>query len=197
MRTVERLMLVIAACVLLTACRLPVSQHPLTTAMPSPIDERLIGKWEVDMSPLHDPGGEKQLATYIVRRLKDDPKQLEIVGVQDGVEQTADATRLVACHFAMHDFLNVGPLNKELKSGYAICQYRLEDDDHGQLYLMDSDYVIDAIDRGLVPGEVGRDGARVTRVAMKASPEELRQFIEKHSPDCFAMKLPLAARRVK
>ena len=197
MRTVERFVLVIAACVLFTACRLPVSQHPLTTAMPSPIDERLIGKWEVDMSPLHDPGGEKQLAIYIVRRLKDDPRQLEIVGMQDGVEQTADATRLIACHFAMHDYLSVGPLNKEAKASYAICHYRFEDDDHGQLYLMDSDYVVDAIDRGLVPGEVSRDGVRITSVAIKTSPEELRRFIEKHSPDCFAMKQPLAARRVK
>lgn len=197
MRTIERLVLVIAACVLLTACRLPVSECPLTTEMPSPVDERLIGKWEVDMSPLHDPGGEKQLATYIVRRMKDDPKQLEIVGLQDGVEQTADATRLVACHFAMHDYLNVGPLNKEAKAGYAICHYRLDDADHGQLYLMDGDYVIDAVERGLVPGDIGRDGARVTSIAIKASPEDLRRFIEKHSPDCFAMKQPLAARRLK
>jgi hypothetical protein len=181
----------------LAGCRVPISEQPLTTEMPSPIDERLIGTWEVDMSPVGDGGGEKQIATYIVRRHKDDPRRLEVVGLQDGVEQTAEATTLVTCHYAMHDYLSLGPMNKEAASGYAVCTYRLDDADHGNVYLMDADYMIDAIDRGLVAGEVSRDGPRVTGIGIRATPDELRRFIARHSPDCFAMKTPLAARRVK
>jgi hypothetical protein len=185
-----------AACLAVSACRIPISEHPLTSEMPA-VDERLIGTWEVDMSPLAEPGEEKKLSTVIVRRLKDDAERLQAVGLENGKEQTDGATLLVTCHSAMHDYVSIGPMNKGEGKGYTICHYRLDDADRGSVYLMDSDYMIDAIDRRLISGEVSRDGVRITGVVIKAKPDELRRFLAKHSPECFAIKTPLAARRVK
>jgi hypothetical protein len=97
----------------------------------------------------------------------------------------------------MHDYLSIGPMNKEAGATYTICTYRLDDEDHGNLYLLDSDYMIDAIDRGLIAGEISRDGARVTSIVLRAPPADLRRFIAKHAPECFATKTPMAARRMK
>lgn len=194
MRTGGRWIFVIATCLSLSACSIPISEQPLTSEMPSPLDERVIGTWEIDMTPLGDKEKNNQV---VVRRMKDDAQWLEVIGLSDGEEQGEQSSTLIACHHAMHDYLSYGPFRKHEKKGYAICLYEFDDADHGRLYLLDSDYVVDAIERGLIAGHVSREGARISGVILSAPPEELRQFLTKHSPTCFATKHPMVARRVK
>lgn len=193
----SRIALVAAMCLALGACRIPISQHALTSEMPGPVDERLLGKWEIDMTSLGGERGEKQLSVVEVRRVKDDSQRLEVVGLEGGVEKGDQVSAVVTCHYAMHDYLSFGPLNKSEGQGFAICRYELDDAEHGKLYLLDSDYMIDAIDRSLIAGEVKREGLRVTSVSISAKAPELREFLHKRSPACFATKLPLVAQRVK
>ncbi len=186
---------------LLSACRIPLSEHPLSDEASSKIDERLIGTWELDLSAINPKIGkkadEKNTAAYRVERVEGKPNSLISRIWADG--KAGDEAYFVhTTHLAMHDFLTWGAIQSEEAKPFAICLYELTDADHGKLYVMNDAFLIDLIERGKTPGKTDRDGGgNVAGIMLTGDQKQLRKLLQRHGVDCFDMENPIICRRVK
>jgi hypothetical protein len=180
----------------LSACSIPISEQPLSDDASSKLDERLIGTWELDLTALNAKMGAgadaDKTARFTVENVRETPGKLIAVAGENQEKAT-----LYATHFAMHDYLSYGPMSRDDGKNWVIMFYQLQDADHGNLYLMDTQYLIDVIGRSELPGRVESEGGGVRSVLITATNDELRAFLKRHSPKCFDMKAPIACTRVK
>lgn len=185
--------LIAVLAVSLSACRIPLSEQPLSDETTSRVDERLLGTWQIDMEPLRSKvslSEDVKSVRYTVRRAEGKENMLAVVE-SSNEEKTMPAFTV---HFAMHDYLSWG--GKE-GGPYLILRYEFDDDDRARLFVLDEGIIIDAIESGRLPGQVERDDVQVKSIVIKASTEQLRDFIHRHGESCFDMKTAIPAQRVE
>ena len=196
MRTLTLLMLA-SGSLLLTACRIPLSKIPLSDETNSRVDERLIGTWEIDVRRVQEILGNKDsepTARYRLERAKDHKNTLLCTYVNEGGEDDKPLPCFTT-HLGMHDYLSLASRGVDSEF-YVICRYEVEGEDEGKLFLMSSEFVVEQIDSGKVTGKVDRDGDEIRGVMLGLKPDELREFILRHSDKAFDLEHPLACKRI-
>lgn len=181
-------------------CRVPLPDEPLSDESTSRIDERLLGEWEIDVRPLagkiHSDDGLGKPARYQVTQAKGKQNTLRVESKDDGKQGFA---WLYTTHLGMRDYLSWGPLNQEDKRLYLVCLYEFENENSGRLYLLSNAYMGAAIEDGKLAGEARRadSGSEpFEEVHIKATREQLLEFIGRHSPGCFDRAKPLTCRKL-
>ena len=144
--------LLVLATPLLAGCVAVVSEHPLSTAADSVVDERLIGWWD----PVVPTDDDREIDRHalVVGRSKHDANGLEFVLVTLDERDTIDVEHvpLSATRIGDQDYLSAR-LDENV-----IRLYRYAFDEAGRVTLheLGADEVADAIERGDVAGEVTR-----------------------------------------
>jgi len=153
------------------------SEHPLTDAESSKIDEDLIGEW----CCVED---ESILGT--IRKKADSETVLELVDGTNG-----DTSTLYCTQIAEERYCTVVDLRYK---DYRIIRYSTRGaDEIIRIYALDVDAVSHAIRAGWVAGKTWNFFG--PQAKLTGAPEELRAYIEKHAKECFEPFSDLGLRR--
>src|SRR5262245_15345402 len=149
----------------MSGCTVVVSQHPLSHARTSAIDERLIGVWRCA------PSGEGNTFPVAIGRHPDQPNGLEIVAL------TVEKGRVEVPRYTVYTKELGGRWYASMagESDHLVALYRVGLGGIAHVYQMDVKAVGQAIDAGQLPGTGKKsffDDIRIT-----AEPDELAAFL--------------------
>ena len=196
-----RALLIVASgvCLLLSACRIPVTEHPLSDETNSRVDERLLGLWEVDLRPAHEINGSDgdESAIYLIERDEQRENTLLVRMMREG-EKSSHALPAFTTHLGMHDYISFCNVGGKGSTAKAICRYELTDADQGKLYLMSGEFVAQQIEQSAIKGTFDRaSNGTLQGIAIKDSVEAQRDFILRKGEAVFLLEKPMECRRVK
>jgi hypothetical protein len=197
----------------LTGCdAIPVSQHPLSNAENSVLDEQLYGQWDVyhddekkdDEKKPAEPAADKAEADpegqprFIIGKATDRERTHELLSVQ--VSDTGEIETKRIPFFAMtlgeRKVISINLASPADTAEFGIFRYELVNPNRLLVYMLDRDVITNAIKRGELDGVVksktrGDDPNVVERresIRITATAEKLRDFLKKHEKTAFAPK---------
>ncbi len=192
----------------LTGCEaIPVSQHPLSTAEDSVLDEQLYGQWDVyhdegkhdDTKPTEpaekpaaDPEGQPR---FILGKAADRERTHELLSVQvnDAGEIETKRIPFFATQLGDRKLLSLNAAPGEA-SDFLIMRYEFVNANRLLVYMLDRDFIANAIRKGELDGVVkskspADDPNAVERretIRITATVAQLRDFLKKHDKVAFS-----------
>lgn len=192
---------------------IPVSQHPLSNAENSVLDEQLYGQWDVyhdedakpkdaaaaepteKVEPQPDPEGQPR---FILGKVTDRGRTHELLSVQvnDAGEIETKRIPFFATTVGDRKIISINLAEPAAAPEYGILRYEFVNANRLLVYMLDRDFIANAIKRGEVDGVVKsktraddpnaverRDSIRIT-----TTPEKLREFLKKHEKTAWMTK---------
>lgn len=206
----------------LTGCdAIPVSQHPLSNAENSALDEQLYGQWDV----YHDDekrDGEKQVdepaapadkaeadpegqPRFIIGKATDRERTHELLSVQVNDTGEIETKRIpfFATTLGERKLLSINMAEPDAPAEFMLMRYEFVNPNRLLVFMLDRDVITNAIKRGELDGVVksktrGDDPNVVERresIRITATAEKLRDFLKKHDKTAFAPKHVLRLQR--
>jgi hypothetical protein len=183
-------LLALAAVAACAGCSLPHSDHPLTDETTSVVDDRLIGHWQAVPRPDEPLEPPQVPPRFVFARLPGKPNVVEMVNLRlDGEEAKIDRAPAFGAKLGEERYLTIldNPDEPKEKQHYSILRYTLEGDVL-KLFLLRSDAIGPAIERGDLKGEVVRETPdpdapapeqaipKYKSIRITASPKELADY---------------------
>jgi hypothetical protein len=196
----------------LTGCdAIPVSQHPLSNAENSVLDEQLYGHWDVyhddekkdgekkadePAAPADkaeaDPEGQPR---FIIGKATDHERTHELLSVQvtDAGEIETKRIPFFATTLGERKIISIKMSEPDATAEFMLMRYEFVNPNRLLVYMMDRDVITNAIKRGELDGVVkskSRDGdpnvvERRESIRITATAEKLRDFLKKHEKTAF------------
>lgn len=192
----------------LTGCdAIPVSQHPLSNAENSVLDEQLYGQWDVyldedrkeeDKKPAEaaekseaDPEGQPR---FIIGRATDRERTHELLSIE--VNDTGEIeTKRIPFFATQVGERKMISLNAALGEGpdFLLLRYELVNPNRLLVYMLDRDFIANAIKKGEIDGVLksktrGDDPNAIERrdsIRITATAAQVRDFLKKHEKVAF------------
>lgn len=212
---------VLAAIMLAIACAgcdaIPMSQHPLSNDETSQLDEALFGHWDMfgeqqavaeekpptagtekdppTTEPAPDPEGPPRIAIG-KQADKERTHEMAIVAVQDDGSIEIKRLPLHLTRVGEQRIISLKMNPDAEQSDFAILRYEVINANRVLLYMLDSDFIAGAIQKGQLKGAVknnsGNDNPNAVKrrdsIRITASPQELKDFLAKNEKKAFAAK---------
>lgn len=173
----------------------PASEHPLSGERDSIVDERLLGRWQVNQ-------GTERAAPFRlnsrpsfceIKRKADSATGMEIVSRAQRSRDTEQSECFYATQIGGRRYLsldlradNSGSQTIPGITGYYILQYRFIDDDTVEFRSLDERVIAEAITSQELAGQIfGKSPDRASRVVISDSPDKMARYFERHADECF------------
>jgi len=197
----------------LSGCTIAVSEHPLSNADTSQVDERLVGTWQ---QLGRDGKPDKDAQPFELIRHPKMPNVIQAVprDAEQRRRMKPGEDELFTTAVGKHRFVSVlmGRREKDDPSGseksYVVCLYEMSDDKNEvSVFLMDFEAVGQAIEQRELGGMVqhrppqskpkpDETKTKYKAVRITARPKELAAWLQKNAATCYLRDRPLRLRRV-
>ncbi len=196
---------------------IPLSQHPLSTEETSQLDEALFGQWDMfgeqqaaaaekpptagtekhppTTEPPPDPEGPPRVAIG-KQADKESTHEMLMVAVQDDGSIEIKRLPLQLTRIGEQRMISLKMNPEAEQADYAILRYEVINSNRVLLYMLDSDFIAAAIQKGQLKGTVknnaGNDDPNAVKrrdsIRITAPPQELKDFLAKHDKKAFTAK---------
>jgi hypothetical protein len=173
----------------------PASEQPLSGEQDSIVDQRLLGRWQVNQ------GTERAVPFRLssrpsiceIKQMADSSTGMEIVNRSQRSQDAGQSECFYATQIGGRRYLSLDLRagNSDSQTipgiiGYYILQYRFIDDDTVEFRGLDNRVIAEAIANRELAGKIfGKSPDWDSRAVISDSPENMARYFERHADKCF------------